>query len=221
MHRPSATEPTHGHGAPMSSDRNVGSWTDPKSAFAEFERLAHERRSSLLIDREEPVPPALLDRLCRLVYCAPNHKRTVPWQIAVFVGDARQSLGKVLSADLADAQPEVADAKLDKTRTKYLRAPAIVVAGCRPDPDGDAARHREDLAAVAAGVENLLLGAAAAGLTCLWSSPPAVLAARTAALAGFEPSSELLAVIYVGWPAAPPPSPPRPDPEIHWHGASD
>ena len=55
-------------------------WTDPESAFATFERLAHARRSSLLIDRDRSVPPGLVDRLCRLVYSAPNHKRTAPWQ---------------------------------------------------------------------------------------------------------------------------------------------
>jgi hypothetical protein len=67
-------------------DMSAVEWTDPSSEFAAFERLAHARRSSLLIDRDRPVPRDLVDRLCKLVYSAPNHKRTVPWQIAVFVG---------------------------------------------------------------------------------------------------------------------------------------
>jgi nitroreductase len=200
----------------VAGERNE--WTDPTSEFAAFERLAHARRSSLLIDRDRPVPPGLVDRLCRLVYSAPNHKRTVPWQVAVFVGDARQRLGAELCADLTSATPDVDGAKLDKTRAKYLRAPAIIVVGCRPDPDGNAARHREDLAAVAAGVENLLLGAAAAGLSCLWSSPPMVVAPRTCAFAEFAEGTELLAMIYLGWPASAPPSAERPQPVVTWRG---
>ena len=216
--RPAARDPSAGRG---SGDMTAAPWTDPESDFATFERLAHARRSSMLIDRDRPVPRHLVDRLCRLVYSAPNHKRTAPWQVAVFVGDARATLGAELCADLVVAKPDVDEAKLDKTRTKYSRAPAIVVVGCRPDPDDNVARHREDLAAVAAGVENLLLGAAAAGLACLWSSPPAVLAPRTCALAEFAPDSELLAVIYVGWPASPPPSADRPEPSVTWRGATD
>jgi nitroreductase len=200
---------------------SMADWADPAGEFAAFERLAHARRSSLLIDRERPVPRSLVDRLCRLVYSAPNHKRTVPWQLAVFVGDARETLGHALCADLVATKPDVDAGKLDKTRTKYQRAPAIIVVGCRPDPDDDAARHREDLAAVAAGVENLLLGAAAAGLSCLWSSPPSVLAPRTCGLAEFAPGTELMAMIYIGWPASEPPSAERPEPDVTWRGPAD
>ena len=97
------------------------------------------------------------------------------------------------------------------------RAPAIVVAGCRPDPD-DPLRHREDLFAVAAGVENLLLGVASAGLTTLWSSPPVVVPSRFNEHAGFVPGTELVALVYVGWPPSAPTLLPRADPDIHWFG---
>lgn len=180
-----------------------------------FEQLADRRRTSLLIDKERPVPEELLDRLCRLVFTAPNHKRTKPWQVAVFVGDARATLGQVLCGDLVAAVADVPEAKVDKTRTKYLRAPAVVMVGCRPD--ADPIRHREDQAAVAAGVENLLLGATAAGLASMWSSPPIVVAPRATALAGFEPGSELIALVYLGWPSSPAPSGDRAEPVVTWH----
>ncbi len=179
-----------------------------------LEQLARRRRSSLFCEPEREVPASLLERLCGLVFTAPNHKHTAPWQLAVFVGAARRELGEVLSADLAAGVPGVAEAKVGKTRSKYMRAPAIVVAGCRPDPDPR--RHREDTFAVAAGVENLLLGAAAAGLAALWSSPPVIVAPRFNEHAGFAPGTELLAVVYLGWPSAPAPAPPRPEPVVHW-----
>ena len=145
----------------------------PSPDLDAFEELTARRRSSLVCDRDREVPGPLLERVCSLVFAAPNHKKTTPWQVAVFTGAARATLGELLAADLVAEAPDIAPEKVDKTRVKYGRAPAIVVAGCRPDPD-DPLRHREDLFAVAAGVENLLLGVASAGLTALWSSPPVV-----------------------------------------------
>jgi nitroreductase len=180
-----------------------------------FEQLADRRRTSLLVDADRAVPDELIDRLCRLVFAAPNHKRTNPWQVAVFVDDARATLGEVLCSDLVAAVADVPEAKVDKTRTKYLRAPVVVMVGCRPD--ADPIRRREDQAAVAAGVENLLLGATAAGLASMWSSPPTVVAPRAAALAGFERGSELIALVYIGWPTSPARSGHRAQPVVTWH----
>lgn len=178
-----------------------------------FERLASARRSSLLVDRDRPVPDELVERLCRLVFLAPNHKRTAPWQVAAVTGPGRGILGEKLCADIVDAGGAPA-AKLDKTRVKYLRAPVVVVVGCRPDDDP--LRHREDEAAVAAGVENLLLGAAAAGLTALWSSPPAVACLATCLACGFADGTELVGLVYLGWPATSPPPAQRAVPVVNW-----
>ncbi len=69
-----------------------------------------------------------------------------------------------------------------KARVKYLRAPAMLVVGSSsPDPG----RVLEDGYAVAAGVQNLLLGATAAGLASFWSSPPVLDAPGVLELAGF------------------------------------
>jgi nitroreductase len=188
-------------------------------ALTEFELLVAARRTSLLVDRDRPVARDLLERLCRLVFLAPNHKRTWPWRVAVFTGSARADLGEAFAADLlADARERGTDvpaAKIDKTRTKYLRAPAIVVVAVAPNDD--AVRHTEDLHAAAAGVQNLLVGAHAAGLAAMWSSPPCVDAPSTAAMAGFEPGVEFVAVVYLGHPNADPPPVERAVPRIHWH----
>jgi nitroreductase len=176
-----------------------------------LEALVHARRTSLVMDTARPVPGDLIERLCRLAMWAPNHKRTWPWRFAIFTGDGRRRLGEEFAAALLangtlhDAKLD--DAKLDKTRTKYLRAPAVLLVGAAPDADTRRAIENGD--AVAAGVQNILLGATAAGLASFWSSPPAT-SPELLALAGFEAGTRLVAAIYLGWPAGSAPVPERP-----------
>ena len=179
-------------------------------ALATFEALVRARRTSLLVDTERAVPVELVERLCRLAMWAPNHKRTWPWRFALFTGDGRARLGAAFAE--AQAAAGVTDeAKLTKTRTKWGRAPAVLLIGSAPEPD--AHRTIENGDADAAGVQNVLLAATSAGLASFWSSPPAT-SARVLALAGFEPGTRLVAAIYLGWPTGAVPEPERPSPVL-------
>lgn len=175
--------------------------------FDDVVGLVRARRTSMLVERDRPVPDDLLDRLCELVTWAPCHKRTWPWQLAVITGDARARLGEA-AADAMEARGDE-PAKVAKTRTKYLRTPAIVVVGA---VEGDTPlRTAENRDAVSAGVQNLLLGATAAGLASYWSSCPKGANEPVASLCGFEPGTTVVALVYLGWPttgvAVPPRSP--------------
>ena len=183
--------------------------TDSLDSFA---ALALARRTSLLVDRERAVPDELTDRLCQLATFAPNHKKTWPWRFAVVTGEGRRTLGET-AADAMRAAGVDDDAKLDKTRSKYLRAPTIVVVGTAPNPDPH--RHREDRDAVAAGVQTLLLGATAAGLSSFWSSCPFGANDAVAAFSGFEPGTDISALVYLGWPVDEVPVPSRDAPKIN------
>jgi nitroreductase len=126
---------------------------------------------------------------------------------------ARAELGEALALDWAD-QDTPEPSKLDKVRTKYQRAPVVVVAASTA---GDSAqRTMENRDAVAAGLQNLLLGAAAVGLASLWSSPPVRRSPRTEALCGFPTGVELVAVVYLGWPAGSVETPERPPVALTW-----
>ena len=161
--------------------------------------LVRSRRSSLVLDATRAIDPVIVQRLLELVIAAPNHRHTRPWRVLPFVGEHRISLGEAFGHDYETAHGSATDpARLAKIRSKYGRAPLVVLIGCAPDDRPNV--HREDLFAVAAGVQNLLLGATAAGLVTLWSSPPTTLAPHVAELAGFEPDTEMVAVVYVGYP---------------------
>ncbi len=176
-----------------------------------FEVLATSRRTSLKLDRERAVPVELVERLCRLATWAPNHKKTWPWRFALFTGDGRAELGSTI-ADALAATGFDDEKRLDKYRMKYLRAPAMLVVGATAGEFG--LRTVENRDAVAAGVENLLLGATAAGLASFWSSGVPEADAAVASLAGWEEGTSMVAIVYLGWPDGTVRAPERPLPEL-------
>ena len=175
-----------------------------------LEALVERRRTNLRIDPERPVPVELLERLCRLATWAPNHKRTWPWRFVALVGDARVRLGEVLAAleEARGARPE----KVANARGKYLRAPLMLAVASAADPDP--LRHRENRDAVTAGVQNLLLGATAAGLASYWGTGAVVEAPEVRELCGLDPDDQLVALLYLGWPIGDVPVPERPAPDL-------
>jgi nitroreductase len=162
-----------------------------------FESLVFTRRTSLLIDQNQMVADVLVARLCDLLIWAPNHKRTWPWLVSIVRGDGRARLGLACAKDLIELGM-TDESRLAKTRGKYLRAPIILAVG--QQPESDAHRHGEDRDAVAAGIQNFLLGAHAAGLASYWGSAPDPSGVHTLEVCGFEPGSRLSGLIYLGWP---------------------
>jgi len=177
--------------------------------------IVHSRRTSLVVDADAPVPDELVDRLLDLAIWAPNHKRSWPWRFAVFTGDGRHRLGEAMAA--AAEKAGRSHKKVDKIRAKYLRTPVVVVVSSVADDDPR--RHAEDRDAVAAAVQNMLLGATALGLASHWASIDEVVAPAVRSLCGIGPSDDLVALIYLGWPKGEVAVPDRPAPEVRRIGS--
>lgn len=179
-----------------------------------LEELVWNRRSSLRVDPDREVPRELIQRLCRLASWAPNHHRTRPWRFCAVTGPARHTLGEALAEDLLAAGKE-SPAKVAKARTKYARAPLVLVVAAAAGDDPVIAT--EDRDAVAAAVQTLLLGATAAGLATLWSTGAAAYSRRVATTCGFESDEVVVGLVYVGWPTTELATPTdRPDPEVRF-----
>jgi nitroreductase len=170
----------------------------PESAtWRELNALVHARRSNLRVDPERAVPPELVDALLELACWAPNHKHTHPWRFAVVSGAGRARLGETAAAGLP-ALGITEPGALSKMRTKYLRAPVVLVVGSAAHAEAHLQRENEH--AVAAGVQNLLLGATALGLASFWGTGAAVEVPAVKALVGLRPEDQIIAIIYLGWP---------------------
>ena len=67
---------------------------------------------------------------------------------------------------------------------------------------------------MSAAIQNILLGATAAGLSSFWSTAPIIDSPRALALCGFAPEDRILGIIYLGWPTSTVGAPPRPEPVV-------
>ena len=150
----------------------------------------------MFVESDREVPDEMIAELCGLAQWAPNHKKTWPWRFAYFTGEGRRRLGETMAADMiaADYGDE---AKREKTRTKYLRTPGILVVGS--EPHDNPMLHVENRDAVAAGIQNLLLGATALGLASFWSTPALSRPPQVLDLCGFGPDDQVVGIIYLGW----------------------
>ena len=154
----------------------------------------------------EPAPTD--DEVARMVeaaVAAPDHGTLRPWRFIVLRGDAKDAFGAVL-ADAYERRcgavgGEVVPAKLDKERTKLGRAPLVVVVAAVPQ-EGKIPEV-EQVAAVAAATQNLLLAATALGYGSMWRTGDPCYDARVKEALGLRPDDHLVGFVYLGTAANP------------------
>ena len=74
--------------------------------------------------------------------------------------------------------------------------------------------HAENRDAVAAAIQNLLLGATAVGLASFWSTPALTRPRTVLELCGFGAADRVVGMLYLGWPSGDCAVPERPATEI-------
>ncbi len=147
-----------------------------------------------------------VERMLEAATHAPNHHKVQPWRFFVLAGHAREELGTVmadaLAARLDETTSDKAQAFINKERGKLLRSPIIIiVAAERPNLPNVLAI--ENIEAVAAAVENMLLTAEEMGLACMWRTGDAAYDPRVKAWLGLSAEDHIVAFVYVGYAAIP------------------
>jgi len=177
------------------------------------------RRSNLNVDLERPVPREVIEDLIELAVTAPNHYRTNPWRFVVLSGKARERLGHLVAGEVGK-QPDVKDSFVERNRVQFLRAPSVIAIASAGDPDP--IKDFENKHAVAAGLQNILIGATAAGLASAWKSGAAMVDPSVSAAAkdelGLDPADEIVGFVYLGYPVAPPGPKPKVEARVRFLG---
>ena len=164
-----------------------------------------QRRSIGKMTGERPTR-GQIERLLEAATHAPNHYKVQPWKFIVLAGKAREELGAVMAASLAerleDTTSEKAQALIAKERGKLMRSPVVIVV-IAEQPNLPNVLEIENIEATAAAVQNMLLAAEEMGLACMWRTGEAAYDPRVKQWLGLAPGEHIVSFLYVGFPATP------------------
>lgn len=163
------------------------------------------RRTHKLFDGA-PIEAADIETLIELATWAPNHKRTEPWRFVVVHGpEGVQALCDAACAWLLQAARGQDDEGLRSKQAKLhaaLHGAAAVIAVSYQRSPGDDVRDREDFAATACAVQNLMLGATARGIGSFWSTNASLIGSGLDGFWQQGPEQERIGAIVLGRPGA-------------------
>lgn len=153
--------------------------------------------------KPDPVPRETIEKLLSAAVQAPNHYKVRPWRFVVMTGSSRKRLGEVMAQAFLDKFPDISpDAQtkaLEKERSKPLRSPVLIAVGVEK-PVESKVIEIENVCAVAAACQNLLLAAHDLGLAAKWRTGDPAFDPRVKQFLGFEPDQHLIAFLYIGYP---------------------
>lgn len=158
--------------------------------------------------KSTPVAQTILEQALEAATWAPNHGLTEPWHFYVIGRQTQQQLARLyarLRADKrADPGTEAWQEHFDRARERFEAFPRVVFVGqIKTDSP---TQQQEDAAAVACAIHNLQLALWSKGVGCQWSTGPLIRAQETRQLLQVPDTVELVAVLYIGWPACVPKS---------------
>jgi nitroreductase len=186
-----------------------GYFIDREGVLAVNVEEAIRTRRSIGKVQETQVPRELVERIIDAAVWAPNHFHTEPWKFVVMTGEGRQKLAKVYqemaAPALAELSGEEREQRLRKEEEKALRSPVVIAAVCSPS-DSPRVVRAEELAAVHAAVQNLLLSAHANGLGAIWRTGDAAYHPALKRELDLEPGDEAVGLIFLGYPDMAPPA---------------
>ena len=153
------------------------------------------RASALKLIEPGPTPPHL-EQIMRAAVRAPDHGRLRPWRFVVLEGAARDKLGASMARLSLVKFPHSTAEQLEGERRKVLRAPTIIVVAAHITPGK--IPEIEQIAAVAAGVENMVLVAQALGYGAMWKTGAAAYDTQAKTELGLTPQDHIVAFLYLG-----------------------
>jgi nitroreductase len=166
------------------------------------------RRSSIRLSEPAPSHEELLE-LLQAAATAPDHGRIRPWRLIVLEGEDRALLGEALR----EAAPDFEQGR--RAALKPMSAPLLLSIVFRPQLNHPKVPEWEQLAAVVAMVQTLLLLLHSRSWGAIWRTGPAIEAPQVHKHLGLNEDERLLGWLYIGARADGPPARAREPFDIH------
>lgn len=170
------------------------------------------RKSAPIAELSEPAPSG--DEIATMLRAAtrvPDHGRLAPWRFILYRGETRHRIGEMLAQLAVEREGPLPEARLEKERTRFSRAPLVI--GVIHSPKASPAIPQwEMLMSGAAAAMNLVLAANALGYGTNWITNWYSDDAEGRRLLGLAPDERVVGFVHVGTFRGEAPERPRPDP---------
>jgi nitroreductase len=153
--------------------------------------------------KPDPVPTEVIERVLDAAVWAPNRFLTEPWRFWILTGEGRRPLSRLL-VDLEKASMEQPISeenikKLNQRGEQPFSAPMLIVVGCEVS-DKPRVFPIEEVGAVNACIENMLLALYNEGLAGYWKTPSQIYTNEFKAFFGLKEKDYILGIFYIGYP---------------------
>ena len=139
----------------------------------------------------------VLQKILEAAVAAPDHGRMRPWRFILIEGAAREKFGGLLAEALARRDPMAPAGKLEAERKKALRAPLIVVVVASVQSNAKVPEI-EQLVAVGAAAQNMLVAAYALGFGGFWRTGAIAYDPAMKRTLGLADSDAIIGFLYLG-----------------------
>ena len=172
--------------------------------------LLQQRHSVPSRQLGEPGPDAAtLNSLLEAAIRVPDHGKLEPFRIILLQGDAKLAFGERMATLSLRVNPDMADSKREKDRTRYDFAPLVAVVVARLDAQSKVPVIEQQLSAGCVAY-NLLLGAQALGFGAQWLTGWAAYDRDVAKLLGMKKNEHVIGFLHIGTPSMDAPERERP-----------
>ncbi|HEX2880987.1 MAG TPA: nitroreductase [Polyangiaceae bacterium] len=172
-------------------------------------RSAMTERTTVHDYAASPVEIDVVNRALGVALAAPNHRMTEPWRFTVVGRETREPL-VAISIELKGQKSggKVDPSTASSVRDKMLNPAWLVVVSQVRNANPSVAR--EDYAAIACAIQNLMLSLHADGIGTKWSTGAVATDPRSYQHLGIDAEREqIVGFVWVGLPAKPPLKVPR------------
>lgn len=166
----------------------------------------HQRVSSPRLTAPAPNNEQL-DILFRAAGRAADHGNMRPWRFVVIEGKGLDRLGEIFVKAATAKNPEITTPEIDRFLSMPKRAPMIIlaIAKCQPNPK---VSDIEQIIAAGAATQNLLNAAFALEIGAVWRTGDMAYDPLVKQALGVQENETLIGFIYIGTPTTLP-QPPR------------
>jgi nitroreductase len=129
---------------------------------------------------------------------APDHGKLRPWRFIVIGKEAQMQFGELLGRALLGREPSANNAALEREKAKAARGPTLIIVAAAVQWEHPKIPAIEQILAVGAAVENMLLAAQVLGYGAMWKTGEPAYDAIVKEGLGLHQKDQIVSLLYLG-----------------------